>query len=1065
MRIVIDMQGAQSESRYRGIGRYTIAFAEAVIRNRGEHEVILALSGLFPETIEPIRSTFSGLLPQENMRVWHTPGPVKEGQLRNDASRNVAELLREAFLASLQPDVIHFSSLIEGYVDDVVTSIGRFDQKTPVSVMLFADNHVLDTAPPHWEKRKYEVLKKSAILIFTKDKSISILQTNKPGRNVQQIEVDPCDWDSAARQAIEAWERKSVPNPKQNLIDLIKRNKPRLAYVSPLPPEKTGIADYSAELILSLSEYYDIDFVVSQSAVDVSPSINPDRVRDVAWLRANAGQIERVLYHIGNSPYHAHMLTLLAEIPGVVVLHDFYLGHMMAWLEQAGTSHFLTHALFDTHGYIAIQAHNQSNNREDVKLQYPANGYILQNAVGIIVHSEHCKELARRWQYTKLINDWRVIPLLRMPSHSIDHSSARMQLGFDEHDILVCSFGFLGETKLNHRLLECWLKSALASDKQCHLVFVGEICCNSYGLDLLNTIDQSDCKRRIHITGFASPDLYKQYLAATDIAVQLRTQGRGETSAAVLDCMNYGLSVIVNAHGSMAELDHDAVCMLPDDFDDAALVDALEQLRRLPEKRMRLGEQARRRILEHHAPEACARQYAEAIEAFHARTTNGLPALIQKLSEEISPSALDCDLMPLVAALSRNHPIPSLTKRLYLDITATAHNDLQTGIERVARALTLELLEAPPQGYRVEPVYLSHENGTWVYRSARRYTLGLLACPADGFDDEIIEAQAGDVLLGLDLSGDRLVNAEQNGLFRKLRNQGVLVYATVYDLLPVRLPDVFPPGADLIHRRWLEAISNFDGAICISKVVADDLRFWQEEEGFTFKQRRSYSIDWFRLGADVCNTAPSRGLPPKTNETLSNLKVRPSFLMVGTIEPRKGYLQTIDSFEQLWKEGVDANLVLVGREGWKGLPEAMRRDITQTVQRLCNHTELNKRLFWLEGISDEYLEKIYASCTCLIAASYDEGFGLPLIEAAQHRLPIIARDIPVFREVVGAHAFYFNANTPNDLAKSIKDWLKRYQKNVHPKSDSISWLTWKESAVMLSHSIINMKKQSFRKQG
>ncbi|MCX7934623.1 MAG: glycosyl transferase family 1, partial [Planctomycetota bacterium] len=137
MRIVIDMQGAQTESRFRGIGRYTLAFAQAVARNRGEHEILLALSGFFPGTIEPIRAAFDGLLPQENIRVWHAPGPVREGEPGNDSRREVAELLREAFLASLQPDVIHLCSLFEGFVDDAVTSIGRFDATTPVTVTLY----------------------------------------------------------------------------------------------------------------------------------------------------------------------------------------------------------------------------------------------------------------------------------------------------------------------------------------------------------------------------------------------------------------------------------------------------------------------------------------------------------------------------------------------------------------------------------------------------------------------------------------------------------------------------------------------------------------------------------------------------------------------------------------------------------------------------------------------------------------------------------------------------------------------------------------------------------------
>ena len=89
MRIVIDMQGAQTESRFRGIGRYTLSLAQAIVRNRGEHDVILALSGLFPDTIDPIRAAFDGLLPQENIRVWRAPGPVAEEHPSNEARRDI----------------------------------------------------------------------------------------------------------------------------------------------------------------------------------------------------------------------------------------------------------------------------------------------------------------------------------------------------------------------------------------------------------------------------------------------------------------------------------------------------------------------------------------------------------------------------------------------------------------------------------------------------------------------------------------------------------------------------------------------------------------------------------------------------------------------------------------------------------------------------------------------------------------------------------------------------------------------------------------------------------------
>jgi glycosyltransferase involved in cell wall biosynthesis len=159
--------------------------------------------------------------------------------------------------------------------------------------------------------------------------------------------------------------------------------------------------------------------------------------------------------------------------------------------------------------------------------------------------------------------------------------------------------------------------------------------------------------------------------------------------------------------------------------------------------------------------------------------------------------------------------------------------------------------------------------------------------------------------------------------------------------------------------------------------------------------------------------------------------------MVGTVEPRKGYLQAIAAFEHLWNEGVDANIVIVGKEGWKDLPNDLRRTIPEIVSRLRHHPELGRRLFWLEGISDEYLEKIYTASTCLIAASEGEGFGLPLIEAAQHKLPIIVRDIPVFREVAGNHAFYFSGKEPTDLAGAVVRWLELYRSGKNPASDGM----------------------------
>lgn len=201
-----------------------------------------------------------------------------------------------------------------------------------------------------------------------------------------------------------------------------------------------------------------------------------------------------------------------------------------------------------------------------------------------------------------------------------------------------------------------------------------------------------------------------------------------------------------------------------------------------------------------------------------------------------------------------------------------------------------------------------------------------------------------------------------------------------------------------------------------------------------------FAIRWSHIGADMDRDQPSKGLPSDVEEAVAQFRTRPTFLMVGTLEPRKGHEQALDAFEQLWQSGVDVSLVIVGQQGWM---------VQTLVERLRAHPALNKRLVWLEAVSDEYLEKIYAASTCLIAASYGEGFGLPLIEAAKHKLPILARDIPVFREIAGENAFYFKGELPAQMAHAVGLWLDLYRENNHPRSETISWRTWKQSASQL----------------
>jgi len=969
----------------------------------------MALNGLFPDTIEPIRAAFNNLLPQKNIRVWYAPSPARKSQHENIWRRKAAELIREALIASLKPDVIFIPHCIEGYQDGSITSIGLFslDLITVVAIDTLAEAPI-DVDNRDEYIRMHEHLKRANLLLVLPPLTLGEVcrQLELPQERVNvgwmfgEAEPDPQDAATQTIKLLKIFNELTIKSPQ--VLRLPTGVRPKLAYVSPLPPERSGIADYSAELLPQLVRYYDIDVIVAQAEI-ASPWITANcGVRTVDWFLQNAHRYNRVLYHFGNYPYHQQMFDLLDHVPGVVVLHDFHLGDIHCYREAYnGSPHGWTRALYESHGYGAVAERFRVRNDAGVVRKYPANLGVLQQAQGVIVHSEYSRHLASEWYGKDFAPDWKVIPLLRTPSAGIDRAQSRTALGWKTDDFVVCSFGILGPSKLNHRLLEAWLQSRLAVNAHCVLVFVGDDRGGDYGAKLRKIIRARGMGKRIRIIGWVDMPTFRNYLAAADIAVQLRVQSRGETSGAVLDCMNHALPTIANANGCMSDLPSDAVWMLPDAFEDGKLALALETLWQDGERRTVMGALAREVILTRHAPRACARQYAEAIEQFYSRfhsqsTCHALTNAIAELDGH-HPTDAEC------RAIARSLPVRQPVRQFLLDVSAMYRDDLRTGIQRVARALVMAMLESPPTGYRTEPVYLTKQGGAWHYRYARRYTLGLLECPQSALTDEVVEPQNGDVLLALDLSGQMLIEAAAAGLFNYYRNIGVAVYSVVYDLLPLRMPQYFPQGMDATHTRWLHAISKFDGAFCISRSVADELGAWLKTN--SPQCLRPLKINWFHLGSDVNNSVPTCGLPGDVNHVLKKLAHCPNFLTVGTVEPRKGYAQLLEAFDLLWAKGIKVNLVIIGKQGWM---------VETLVKKLRTHSGLGKRLFWFEGISDEYLEKIYSASTCLIAASEGEGFGLPLIEVTRHKLPIIARDIPVFREVIGEHGFYFKGLDPLD---------------------------------------------------
>ena len=197
-------------------------------------------------------------------------------------------------------------------------------------------------------------------------------------------------------------------------------------------------------------------------------------------------------------------------------------------------------------------------------------------------------------------------------------------------------------------------------------------------------------------------------------------------------------------------------------------------------------------------------------------------------------------------------------------------------------------------------------------------------------------------------------------------------------------------------------------------------------------------ISVFPLGMDFSSekTKPTRKVDAKRNH----------FLMVGTLEPRKGHADVLHAFENLWSENYDVVLSIVGKAGW------MTHDLQK---RLDTHSELGRRLFWHRNVLDSQLDKIYAENDALISASFGEGYGLPILEGNFYGLINVARDIPVFREVAPAGTLFFNSETSSlvDQIKLLANGQHKIQELEFEESAPLP--TWRDSARTLRNQYLN----------
>ncbi|WP_300835638.1 glycosyltransferase, partial [uncultured Parasutterella sp.] len=218
-----------------------------------------------------------------------------------------------------------------------------------------------------------------------------------------------------------------------------------------------------------------------------------------------------------------------------------------------------------------------------------------------------------------------------------------------------------------------------------------------------------------------------------------------------------------------------------------------------------------------------------------------------------------------------------------------------------------------------------------------------------------------------------------------------------------------------------------------SRTVEKDLIDFLSEK--KLKLNNSY---WFYPGSNFVQNVSTSGITAQQSLYLRNLKkFKYNFLMVGTIEPRKGHAIILDLFTYLWEvEKDNVSLTFIGKEGW------MVRDLIDNFKKT---KYFNQNFYWFNDASDSFLDQCYKQTDAVIVASLNEGYGLPILEAAQRNCRIIANDIPIFREVAPKECYFLNLTTPAIALKQLQEWLKKPSSICQTSKTK----TWKESTAQI----------------
>jgi glycosyltransferase involved in cell wall biosynthesis len=431
-------------------------------------------------------------------------------------------------------------------------------------------------------------------------------------------------WNEVGEMAARCLERPSVPSRACH--------RRHIAWVSPMPPAETGVADYSATLLDGLGDRYEID-VISDNVPRQRPHLSvPEAIR-----AHQARPYDAFVYQLGNSRFHVYMLPLLARCRGLLTLHDLHFDGLLlaairqgTWtrslnceLEKAGELS-LAHALEcgEITDNDAAQPFRPLNvtvpaesgifgaGRPKPPEASPFPAWLLSRASNLVVHSQWSSQILSAWTDRPVA----CIPLPLGPVFPEDSLAAQHRLGIAADHFVLVTLGTVGPSSRVPSILKAFALLPPAVRARCSLYIVGVVP-GMLGRELMELATSLGLPDRITFTGRVPAADFSAYARAADICIQLRHPTRGESSAALLEVLAAGAPCLMSACGPVENIPPEAAVRIRSGQHEVEdLVTAVVRLFRNREERCRLGQAAAAYAREAHSLPEIMHAYEEAIQ-------------------------------------------------------------------------------------------------------------------------------------------------------------------------------------------------------------------------------------------------------------------------------------------------------------------------------------------------------------------------------------------------------------------------------------------------------------------